>query len=75
MRWHGDRFSTIDATHHFVRADSARLQQVLWNLLKNAIKFTPHGGKISIVTEDADEGALILHVTDTGVGIRPEQLL
>src|SRR6185369_5392627 len=49
------------------------LQQVLWNLLKNAIKFTPSGGRIRIATEETD-GSMIVRVCDNGIGIRPEQL-
>ena len=51
-----------------VMGDAARLQQVVWNLLTNAIKFTPRGGKVSIALNRDDEHA-ILTVTDTGKGI------
>jgi len=51
-----------------VRGDPARLQQVVANLLGNAIKFTPVGGKVTAVLE-AVEGGLLLAVTDTGIGI------
>jgi PAS domain S-box-containing protein len=64
----------LRADHHFTRADSARLQQILWNLLKNAIKFTPAGGRISVNTEDDSDGMIRVRVSDTGIGIRPEQL-
>jgi signal transduction histidine kinase len=51
-----------------VLGDALRLQQVLSNLLGNAIKFTPTGGQVTLtVSEDADE--LCLCVTDTGIGI------
>ena len=56
-----------------VIGDSARLQQVLWNLLTNAIKFTPPGGCVSVrVTPGSDR--VSLSVADTGAGIRPEFL-
>ena len=59
-----------------VRADAARLQQVAWNLLKNAVKFTPAGGRITVLTEAAaspggEADWLRLMVCDTGVGIDP----
>lgn len=53
--------------------DPARLQQVFWNLLKNAVKFTPMHGTVSIRTRDG-EGSFILEVKDTGIGIEPEFL-
>ncbi|MHA3774969.1 PAS domain-containing hybrid sensor histidine kinase/response regulator [Verrucomicrobiota bacterium sgz303538] len=50
--------------------DPARLQQVFWNLLKNAVKFTPRGGRITVGTRDVD-GTLELEVSDSGVGFTP----
>jgi PAS domain S-box-containing protein len=64
----------LDASDYFVRADSARLQQVFWNLIKNAIKFTPEGGGISIRTINEPEGQLHIEVRDTGIGIEPQLL-
>ena len=58
----------LEATRHHVEADAARLQQVVWNLIKNAVKFTPAGGFIAIRTRD-DGGRLVVEVADTGVGI------
>jgi signal transduction histidine kinase len=55
-----------------VCGDAARLQQVVWNLVSNAIRFTPRGGAVSVRVRDAD-GAEIT-VTDTGIGIAPEVL-
>jgi PAS domain S-box-containing protein len=62
------------ATRTVVAADPARLQQVLWNLLKNAVKFTPDGGQVSVVVADALHDQVRLEVTDTGIGIAPELL-
>lgn len=54
-------------------ADPSRFQQVIWNLLRNAVKFTPKGGKITIRTRDEDVPGeaprLRIEVTDTGIGI------
>ncbi|HEY6403301.1 MAG TPA: PAS domain S-box protein [Blastocatellia bacterium] len=54
-------------------ADPARLQQVVWNLLTNAIKFTPEGGRVELRMEGADDSVRIT-VSDTGMGIEPEFL-
>jgi len=58
----------------YVRADPARLQQILWNVLKNAAKFTPEGGEISVTVGPAGNGFLRVQVRDTGHGIAPEVL-
>ena len=66
----------LDATDHHVRADGARVQQVIWNLLKNSIKFTPAGGHVILRTRNAfnDRQQLLLEVQDDGVGIEPDVL-
>ncbi|HEY6139338.1 MAG TPA: ATP-binding protein [Thermoanaerobaculia bacterium] len=56
-----------------VYGDQTRLRQVLWNLLTNAMKFTPSGGLIEVVTT-ADEENVAISVRDTGRGIRAEVL-
>jgi len=56
-----------------VNADAARLQQVFWNLLKNAVKFTPRGGRVSISCR-RQLGDVAVVVEDNGVGIDPEVL-
>jgi signal transduction histidine kinase len=64
----------LDATIERVAADSSRLQQVLWNVLSNAAKFTPEGGSICVRTSMAGEGRTLVEVRDTGAGIAPEVL-
>ena len=64
----------LEAPHHLVTGDAARLQQVLWNLLKNAVKFTPAGGQITITTRDEGADRLVVEISDTGIGIGPEAL-
>ena len=63
----------LAAEHHHVDADSARLHQVLWNLVRNAVKFTPEGGRIAVRTrnQDAGERQVVIEVADTGIGIDP----
>jgi PAS domain S-box-containing protein len=62
------------AAERHVRADAARLQQVFWNLLKNAVKFTPAGGTIRVVTRTPEPGRIEISVIDPGIGIAPEDL-
>jgi len=57
-----------------VRADSARLRQILINLLGNAVKFTPSGGKVSLSAEVTPDGALEFRITDTGIGIPMDKM-
>jgi PAS domain S-box-containing protein len=63
----------LHAENDLVTADSARLQQVFSNLLRNAAKFTPQGGNIFIRTENAG-GSMRVEVQDTGIGIAAEVL-
>jgi signal transduction histidine kinase/ActR/RegA family two-component response regulator len=64
----------LDAAARHVRGDPARLQQVLWNLLKNAVKFTPPGGRVEVRSRDAAGGRLAVEVSDTGIGVDPRHL-
>jgi CheY-like chemotaxis protein len=53
-------------------ADPRRLQQVVLNLLSNAVKFTPDGGRVIVESRRADRQQVAITVTDTGIGIAPE---
>lgn len=57
-----------------VLADRLKLSQVLDNVLSNAIKFTPHGGQVSMISSQAKDGALCITVTDNGIGIANDRL-
>jgi len=63
----------LEARKHSIQGDSARLQQVVWNLLKNASKFTPEGGEICVRCRNA-RSRLIIEVSDTGIGIKADAL-
>jgi two-component system CheB/CheR fusion protein len=64
----------LRASEHTVLADSARLQQVMWNLVKNAVKFSALGSIISITTINDPPGYLTIEVADHGIGIEPDLL-
>ncbi|MFZ1220024.1 MAG: ATP-binding protein [Chthoniobacterales bacterium] len=64
----------FEAREHHCWADAARLQQVFWNLIKNAAKFTPQGGSLDLSTRNNDAHQIIIEVTDNGIGIAPELL-
>jgi len=63
--------SQIDEGIPVLRQDANKIQQILWNLLSNSVKFTPEGGRVSVKAE-TDGVHLILSVVDTGVGIAKE---
>lgn len=78
----------LAATRHHISADGARIQQVLWNLLKNAAKFTPESGRVTVRTYNAPAALapatsptsepppshLVIEISDTGAGIDPSYL-
>lgn len=66
---------TIDlrATQYTVAADEVRFQQILWNVLKNAAKFTPSGGHVTMETFN-DDGHIAVRITDSGVGMTGDEL-
>ena len=75
-----DVVTEFDAALHHVNADHARLMQVFWNLIRNAAKFTPTGGRLTIRTANPIESTeaagkspkrLIADFEDTGIGIDP----
>ena len=64
--------ANLRAGAHHVLADSAKFQQIIWNLMKNAIKFTSENGDILISTTNPEPATLLISVKDTGIGIEPE---
>jgi PAS domain S-box-containing protein len=67
-------FTEVDPALTMVATDPARLKQVLYNYLSNAIKFTPDGGQVWLRILAAEPGWFQLEVQDTGIGIREEDL-
>jgi PAS domain S-box-containing protein len=78
-----DVVTELDAPHHHVSADHARVMQIVWNLIRNAAKFTPPEGRLTIRTTNPPEPlntgrghphCLVVEFEDTGIGIDPEVL-
>ncbi|MGZ3412322.1 MAG: hybrid sensor histidine kinase/response regulator, partial [Isosphaeraceae bacterium] len=61
----------LGAFEHHVNGDPVRLQQVIWNLLTNATKYTSEGGRITIRTRSVARGYVTVEVEDDGIGIDP----
>jgi PAS domain S-box-containing protein len=62
------------AREHHCWADPARLQQVFWNLVKNAAKFTPKGGHLDLSTRNNGNHQIVIEIVDNGIGIEPDLL-
>jgi len=61
----------LRAGAHWISADAAKFQQIIWNLLKNAIKFTGENGEITISSTNPRSQVLDITVQDTGIGMEP----
>jgi PAS domain S-box-containing protein len=64
----------LRATHYLGSMDPVRMQQVLWNLIRNATKFTPPSGSIAIRTWNDSPKSISVEVTDTGIGFEPDMV-
>ncbi|MDR5750503.1 MULTISPECIES: response regulator [unclassified Caballeronia] len=64
----------FEAGGSLVLGDAARLQQIVWNLMKNAVKFTPSDGRIEVRTWNPDASTIAVSVADSGIGISAEAL-
>src|SRR5690349_15648625 len=58
----------------FIRVDKTRLLQIILNLISNAIKFTPHDGRITIRVSVVNNSSIRIQVEDTGIGMTKEEL-
>jgi CheY-like chemotaxis protein len=63
----------LTATESLVYGDAVRLQQILWNLIRNAVKFTPAGGKVSVRSENQN-GHFAITIVDSGIGIESDAI-
>lgn len=65
----------LKANRRTVLCDEVRVKQIFWNVLKNAVKFTPEGGTIKVETSVEEEGGnLAIRVTDSGIGMTEEEI-
>ena len=64
----------LSSPEHRIVGDSARLQQVLWNIVLNAVKFTPPGGTVGVRTRPGAERSIRIEIADSGLGIEAEEM-
>jgi PAS domain S-box-containing protein len=64
----------LQARHSHILVDPGKLEQILSHLIGNALKFTPTGGRVLVVTRNERSGKLVIEVRDSGIGISPEAL-
>jgi len=64
----------LNAQRVYVKGDPARLQQVFWNLVKNSVKFTPEGGRITMATANLSTNEIEIRISDTGIGIELDKI-
>ena len=64
----------LRATNSYITADSAKFQQIIWNLLKNAIKFSPEKREVTVASDNDGPSSLTITVRDQGIGIEPEAI-
>jgi signal transduction histidine kinase len=67
-------WSTLAPSARNTMADPKRLQQIIWNLISNALRFTPQGGSVGVELSDCGANNVCIKITDTGAGIAPEFL-
>ncbi|HEY1790822.1 MAG TPA: PAS domain S-box protein, partial [Verrucomicrobiae bacterium] len=64
----------LNANRPIVCGDAVRLRQIFWNVLKNAVKFTPERGRISVETRSLADEKLVVVIADTGIGMEAREL-
>ena len=64
----------LDASDHDLLVDAPRLQQVFWNIFRNAYKFTPEKGSISARSSNPQRDRIVIEISDTGAGLAPHFL-
>jgi PAS domain S-box-containing protein len=69
-----DLSTSLAPDARFVRGDEKRIRQILLNLISNAVKYTPSGGRVTVITDLDSFGGVTLSVTDTGIGIAESNL-
>jgi signal transduction histidine kinase len=72
---HGINLSNeINGIPESIEADERKLKQIMYNLMSNAVKFAPEGGKVSLSAQTCNSSEVEISVSDTGIGISPEDL-